>query len=782
MQIRNGTATFGASLAVTAALLLTGCGNSSPIAVGATAADGSNSLPGPVIPSCLASYSAEPSGRANQGVLMNGEFVGTDEIHFARGANADGMHHEQYYAPGGVPPEPQPFPVENDDVYRQATWGAFGTDRAAHNGDYLLPTETTRWPDFTADMAFLRLKADATDLFIQLRFVSFPAPDAQIATLTFTPKSASPEVVAWPRNAGVRSAYAQALTLWGNGGELSMTGGAVSNLLALGGKVCVSNHAIEARIPLAALPAGPWKIGVGSGLADPADTTRYWTVPAGAPSASSPGTDSSTAPGSNVWDLMFTPHDPNYHDDHVQADLLLAGDVSAAVVEVSPAQLQAHASVPAPVITGRIAYTYESAFDFGDGIARGSPGTPPIPVSQAGVKPRDTAVNYEYLGGVQPYFAYIPKGYPASTHTWPLILYFHGLNNYIWEPFGLTLGLEDQLEARGYLFASLLGRGDISYTDRGELDPLEVIAHMSARYRIDPQRIYLMGHSHGAGGVLNVSRRNPDLFAAVVPAQISNAPVQPENLLYIPTIHIAGQADPIDSGAGARGRYDALSALGYDTQLYYYTLKTHENSSIYDTLPQIFDLFDRSVTPVNPATVVFTRGGGDFDVALGLLHDHAYWVSQMTAVDPAADMHITAESFGIPHRALNPALATRSGDQMVDRGGPSGRSAATYASTTPGYDAAAVLANRASITSRNLAAVSLDVSRMGINLAAADARLTLALDADLALSLRGVGGTSLSWQILDASNAVVSSGKAASVNGAFRIAVPANAVAMIFGH
>lgn len=781
MPIKNGTATFGASLAVTAALLLAGCGNSSPVAVDGPVADGGDSSPGPAIPSCLASYSAEPSGRANQGVVVRGEFVGTDEIHFARGANADGIHHEQYYAAGGVPPQPQPFPVEDDDVYRQLTWGAFGTDRAAHNGDYLLPTETARWPDFTADIAFLRLKADATNLFIHLRFVSFPAPDAQIATLTFTSKNASPPVLAWPRNAGIRSAHTQALTLWGDGGELAMAGGAVSNLLTLGGKVCVSNHAIEARLPLAALPAGPWIIGVGSGLADPADTTRYWTVPAGAPSASSPGTDSPTAPGSNVWDLLFTPHDPDYHDDHVQADMLSAGDVSAAVVEVSPAQLQAQTSVAAPVITGRVAHTYESAFDFGDGIARGSPGTPPIPVSQAAVKPRDTAVNYEYLGGVQPYFAYIPKAYPASTHAWPLILYFHGLNNYIWEPFGLTLGLEDQLEARGYLFASLLGRGDISYTGRGELDPLEVIAHMSARYRVDPQRIYLMGHSHGAGGVLNVSRRNPDRFAAVVSAQISNAPAQPENLLHVPSIHIAGQADPIDSGAGARGRYDALSALGYDTQLYHYTLKTHENSSIYDTLPQIFDLFDRSSTPVDPATVVFTRGGGDFDVTLGLLHDHAYWVSQMKAVDPALDMHLSAESFGIPHRPLKSALAVRSGDQMVDRGGSSGRTAATYASTTPGYDAAAVVGNTASLSGRNLAAVSLDVSRMRINLAAADARLMLALDADLLLSLRGVAGTSLPWQLLDASNAIVGSGTATLAEGAFRIAIPANAVALTFG-
>lgn len=728
-------------------------------------------------------FDAPASGQANHWQMVDGEFVGTDEIHFARGANADGLEHEQYYAPGGVPPEPQPTPVEDDDVYRHSTWGAFGTDRAAHNGDYLLPTDLERWPDFTADLGLLRLEATATDLYVQLRFVSFPSPQSQIATLTITRAGSSPELSDWPRNAGIRSQHSHALTLYGEGAWLQDNAGQELDIATLGGATRVSDHAFEARIPLSALPDGPWLMGIGAGLADPQQPDQYWTVPAGAPSANQPGTDTSNAPGANVWDLMFTPHDPRWHDDHLQAQLLLDGDVSAAQVRVDPAQLQARATLAAPRFSGRVAHTYLSAFDFGDGIVRGSPGTPPVPAAPvpAGVKPRDTAVNYEYTGRMQPYFAYIPAAYEASTHDWPLVLYFHGLNNYIWEPFGLTLGLEDQLEARGYLFASLLGRGDISFEGRGELDPLEVIAHISARYRIDPSRIYLVGHSHGGGGVMNVSRRNPDRFAAVVSAQITEAPVVTENFLHTPTLHIAGAQDPIDSGTSARQRYQAAADLGYDSQLLIYQSKTHENSSIHDALDLIFDLYDRSQQPLNPAVVDYSRAGNDFDESLGLLHDGAWWVSGMVAADPVQRMRVQARSLAIAHATLDPAAASRTDDQLVDTSGPSGRSIGLLSATTPAYGAPIDVANRAELTSTNLVAVSLDTARMQLDLRQADARITLNLSHELQLSLTGLAGTqSLAWRQLDANGNELSRGQSTAVNGRYEISVAAAATELRF--
>lgn len=772
-------------VATAVTLLLLACTDNSPAVGSANSGDDSSTN------KAWPDFVAPPSGRANQGVVVDGEFVGTDEVHFARGANADGIYHEEYYCtnPTDCPTTPQPSPIEEDDVYRHATWGAFGADRAAHNGDYLLPTDTSTWPDFTADIAFVRMQADDEDLYVHIRFVSFPSANTQIATFTFTNAANNPSISDWPRNAGIGSAYSHALTLWGDGGEVAEAGGINNDLVNLGGEVRNTDHAFEARIPLSALPAGPWKVSVGSGLADPSDHTQYWTVPAGSPTATAPGTDANTAPGSNVWDLAFTPHDPNYHDDHIQADLLLNGDVSDAHTIVNLAVLQSQASTVAPVITGRINHTYQSAFDFGDGISRGAGGTPPPPSigPAAGaipntVKPRDAAVNYEYTGAMQPYLAYIPTAYPASSHDWPLVLYFHGLNNYAWEPFGLTLGLEGELESRGYLFASLLGRGDISFEGRGELDPLEVIEHMSARYRVDKNRIYILGHSHGGGGVINVSSRNPDLFAGVVSTQIIDGPSRPENYLHLPTMHVAGAGDPIDTGNGANSRYQAGADLGYDTQSIVYTLKTHENSAIYDTLTQIFDMFDRHVNPENPGEVIYTRSGGDFDESLGLLHNGAYWVSDMQAVNAAADMNIRAQSFGIAHQPLDPANATTTQNNAFDSGGINSpfRTGGTHSQSIPAYGPAITVSNRVDISTTNLAAASFDLARMLIDVQANDAVFNLSLSDAFTLQLSNAGTSSLNWQAEDSSATVVASGTATLNNGTLDITVPANTTVLRF--
>lgn len=780
------------TLMVSIAISLTGCDATSP--------DIDRGLAGAT--QQWAVFDEAPSGRANQGVIVNGEFIGTDEIHFARGANVDNTHHEQYWASGGTPPDPAPSPQEDDDVYRHSTWGAFGTDRAAHNGDYQLPGDKAQWPDFTGDLAFVRMEADATDLYVHVRFVSFPNATAQIATITFKTAGNVVAVNDWPQNAGIQSDFSTALTLHGTGALLTEAGGSTIELDTLGGATRITDHAFEARIPLASLPSGPWSVGVGTGLADPADTTQYWAVLGNPRTTTTPGTD--TGPndgnplGSNVWDLAFTPHDPRFHDDHIQGDLLRDLDVSSAVIQIDPATLQARGNQPAPIIYGRIAHTYQSAFHFGDGITRGAstsppdtsaifptPGTPPAPNgTTATAQPRDAAVNYEYTGDVQPYFAYIPNAYDGSTPR-PLVLYFHGLNNYIWEPFGLTLGIEDKLEDENYLFASTLGRGDISYTDRGELDPLEIIEHMAARYNIDRSRIYILGHSHGGGGVMNVSRRNPDVFAAVASAQILNTSELPENYRYINTMHIAGVADPIDNGNGAQSRYNGLRALGYDTQLILYQSKTHENSSIYDALNRIFDMFARSQQPINPAEVIFTRAGGDFNEALGLLHDGAYWVSDMVAGDASQNMSIMAISHAIPHRPLDPANASETTENIAvptqcdNDSHISGRCSATISINTPTELAETTAENRASITLNNINALTLDTARMELNFTTS-LEITLDLDQTTTFTLTNTDVDILNWQTFDENGDLLNMGSSQANAGEHQISIAANTATIQF--
>ncbi len=638
-----------------------------------------------------------------------GEFVYSNGIHLNKGANVDGIHHEEYYAATVTGGE---LPIDDrDDVYRHLTYGAFGAERGATNGDYELPLDREAWPDFTADLAELRLRVDGDDLLVRWRFTSMPRPDAQIATLAFATAGGGATAAAWPHGAAIASSWETAITVWGTAGTVTDVGDPPTALVDVGGAVRAGDHVVEARVPLSELPAGPWELTGGAGLADPDDPSSYWEVPPGNPTDTAPGSGFATSSG-NVWSLLFADDDPWVFSERRQADLLASGDVSDASIVVDPALLASGHTTPIAQQTGRTSRFYASAFDFGDGITRGGGSPPAFLQPPPGAPTRDVAVSYEYTGRLQPYSLYVPTGYAASTGGWPLVLYLHGLNNYIWEPFGVVVGLDAMLEERGYLLAGLLGRGDLSYRGRGELDVMEALADIQRHYRVDADRIYLMGHSMGSIGTHNVSTRNPDLFGAVAPSQIAASGPLAENLRHVPWLMMTSVQDPLDPVTNsAQDMYARLSGLGYDARLVNYLAKTHESSATYDTLPAIFDTFDRAPLVRDPAEVRYARLPDDDHADLGLVHDGAYWVDGMQPADAAGAQRLHATSHALGEPVLDPAAATRV-DEPVDMGGPSGRSAAILSTTTPAFTPAPPARNAATLDLDNLAGVTLDLDRM----------------------------------------------------------------------
>lgn len=692
---------------------------------------------GRAAPAGWRTWSGTATGAARTAVLDAGEWIYTDAIFEDPGANADGLNEPDYFSFLLADPR---LPVEErDDVYRALTWNAFGMQRSATDGDYRLPTDRSRWPDFTGEVAEVRLAADATTLHVRLLFTSMPRADAQIATLAFTMQGAEPAARNWPRNAGVASPWSTALTLWGGGGEVA-DADATTDLATAGGAVRAGGHVLEAQVPLALLPPGPWVLRGGAGLADPADTGRYWSVPPGEPSADRPGSGADTAPGANVWNLLFADDEAWVWDERVPADLLAGGDVSAASARVDPAALAAGVSQPAPARTGHVRRWYSSRLDEGDGIRRGAPGDVPSEVwalAPPRLRLRDPGVPYLYTGRLQRYDLYVPSRYSGSKAA-PLIVYLHGLNNFVNEPFGNVLGLAERLEAGGYLFASVLGRGDQFYRGAGELDVLEVVADVARHHRVDPDRVYLMGHSMGGYGSHNVATRHPDLFAAVAPAQGQDSVELLANLRHVPWLMMSSVEDLDAGGLQGTDFYETLSALGYDATLLHYTRKTHEYSSIYDSLDAIFSLFGRSTREADPATVTYVRPADD-DARLGLVHDGAYWLSGLALADASRNGRADATSFAIPHQPLQPDEATRT-RTLADTGGPSGRSEHVRHSTEPAFDDPVDTANRAELALSNVSAASLDLDRM--RLLADGLRLDVSLEVDTTVALaRAAAGT-----------------------------------------
>src|SRR4051794_15900291 len=184
-------------------------------------------------------WKGEPTGIFRTARYDRGEWIYTNGIQQARGANTDGLHRTDYFK-ATDPHGDDPTHI-NRDVYNAVTYDAFGSHRLAHNGDYQLPTDSKKWPVGTADLAEVRLAVRDGALYVHFLWNSYPRPDAQIVTLTFGGGPAHE----WPRNARLSAPWEKALTVWGTGGSLTDASGHETPV-----EVEAGDHTTDARVPL----------------------------------------------------------------------------------------------------------------------------------------------------------------------------------------------------------------------------------------------------------------------------------------------------------------------------------------------------------------------------------------------------------------------------------------------------------------------------------------------------------------------------------------------------
>lgn len=741
--------------ALTALLVLVACGSSqSPT----TALAGATSIVSKACATTGYAWKGETSGVFREANIDQGEWIYSNALWQAQGANSDSLYRTQYFAPA---PVDDPSHIKRD-LYLAMTYDFFGSHRATHNGDYQLPQDSSVWPDGTADLAEVRMAIDAQALHVRFLWNAMPRPDAQIATLAFANGHAT--AATWPRAAKFNSAWQRALTVWGSGAALQASDGS-----EIAVPVAVGDHYSEACVPLALLPAGPWTLTGGSGLNDPAHSGQYWPVAAGFASQTAPGSGGPKA-ATNVWDLLFASDTPWTFDELSQSDQLSAGAIAKASVVLDPQALQPGNSQPAKLRTGDLSRMFASQLFQADGIYRNRAGispegppagyTPPIPTP-------DFNVSYHYLGRLQPYAMHVSEAYAKANTAFPLIVYLHGYTGLPDEPFYNPVGLVQMADDKGYLLASALGRGDYSYRGEGDLDVLEVIADVQKHYRVDPDRIYLMGHSMGGYGTNNVGTHHPDLFAAMAPAEGTDSAALHANLRNLPWFIMTADED-LDTGAkNALAMYGSLSADGYDATLLEYRLKIHEYSSIYDTLPRLFNFFGSHRRKLNPAVVSYTRLSSEDRPELGLIYDGAYWLSGMRATDVSQAATLTLESGGIAHVAPDPSKATRT-DASVDEGGPTGRTLAQLKQTVPASGPPLATTNSVIVTASNTKTAQMDMARAQLSLLAGPVSVTSSSDGVLALQLAGAGVSAASVSVDGSAPVTI-----AATGGLLTVAIPA---------
>jgi len=205
-------------------------------------------------------------------------------------------------------------------------------------------------------------------------------------------------------------------------------------------------------------------------------------------------------------------------------------------------------------------------------------------------------------GKLVPYRAYIPENYDGQQAR-PLVVMLHGAlgdeRTYLGELYDPAV-IKGEADRRGFILAAPNGRGRLSsYRGLAQEDVFEVIKSVSRDYRVDPNRIYLTGHSMGGGGVWTVAASSPQMFAAIapvagaVPAQGDATKAILANLKNTPVFVIHGARDLIVQPALSRNIADAAKKAGL--KITYLEVADADHITIVGaTFPAIMEFFENS--------------------------------------------------------------------------------------------------------------------------------------------------------------------------------------------
>jgi hypothetical protein len=231
--------------------------------------------------------------------------------------------------------------------------------------------------------------------------------------------------------------------------------------------------------------------------------------------------------------------------------------------------------------------------------------------------------------------------------------------------------------------------GDASDRGIGEADVFEVWADTARHFSLDPNRVALTGYSMGGYGTYRLGSFYPDLFGRAFttvgpPARgIWLPPLPPqdggedsntnrllENTRWLPFMNWVEATDQLVPYPGPRAQQDRFTALGLRSQLWTFTPGDHFTLAILDQWDAAREFLGRAAVKHNPSRVNYAFMPDTDRASLGLVHDHAYWVSGLRVRDRSGDQErdpargeIDARSlaFGEGDPVTSPVLGAQAG-------------------------------------------------------------------------------------------------------------------------
>ena len=394
-------------------------------------------------------------------------------------------------------------------------------------------------------------------------------------------------------------------------------------------------------------------ISVPRALMDPAQATwRYvagvglWSgsgllgVPAAtAPTAETPASGTARRPAPAIFNLAFRFDEPSGRVQGVwfedaQSAALAGGTSGASGADVDFARL---GSGPDGAIH-----------------APGAKQARILPSSQA--LPEGVRAAFPQFGGrLQPYLLYVPPGYAGGRPT-PLTFGLHSLGG-AWTQFSaFSPNQTKQFGAeRGSFYVTPHGRGPSGwYTNEAELDFFEVWRDLARRFTLDPRRVAISGYSMGGYGTYKLGVEWPDLFGrafttvgppgygAWVPpnspsaGQSTNSNLLLENARSLPYLNWAGTVDELVPYVGVRAQQARFDALGLRSQLWSFPVGHYQLAAV-DQWAAARDFLGSARVERDPSRVDYALMPDADNAELGLVHDHAHWVSKLRVRDTSGD-------------------------------------------------------------------------------------------------------------------------------------------------
>jgi dienelactone hydrolase len=360
-----------------------------------------------------------------------------------------------------------------------------------------------------------------------------------------------------------------------------------------------------------------------------------------------------------------------------QAAALASGDISAFGATLRPADLRRGKTRLQKLDAGLHERVYRSKYTVpprGEGVdVEGVPGRG----NGGGQVSLGFEQTFQYLGHFQPYGIYIPKG----KGPYGMQMVFHGSSS-VFSGLVNQPGMQQRFgEDLHRILVVPEARGQNGFgSDISERDLLDVMADVQRSYKVDRDKVFSGGYSQGGYITYRMAELFPDRFAGAVDwvgftgddangspgathytaGAVGNAPDYVANLRWVPTAMLYAGADELVHVWTANAMNDAFSATDDVFTFYLHPGAEHLTFAALDDWRKEA-AYTKDLRRVrNPARVTFRTATFLDDPKLRIVHDRAYWVSQIRGRQTGTkfeDVDLTTAACG----GTTPVLKTTSG-------------------------------------------------------------------------------------------------------------------------